>query len=95
MGHKISHMAVSDLLKGLNFSLQANRKTREGNHHADRDAQFAYLGNAVSAALAEEQPAISVDAKKKELVGDFKTPGRALRQAQEASPGSSRGGSGP
>jgi Rhodopirellula transposase DDE domain len=79
MGHEIGHMTVRDLLKGLNFSLQANRKTRGGDQHPDRDAQFAYLNNAVSAALAEEQPAISVDTKKKELVGDFKNPGRAWR----------------
>jgi Rhodopirellula transposase DDE domain len=79
MGHAIGHMAVRDLLKGMPFSLQANRKTREGDHHPDRDAQFASLNNAVSAALAEEQPAISVDTKKKELVGDFKNPGREWR----------------
>lgn len=76
MGHAISHTVVGELLQGMGFSLQANRKTREGDHHPDRDAQFAYLSDAVSAALAAGQPAISVDAKKKELVGDFKNPGR-------------------
>ena len=79
MGHAIGHMAVRDLLKDMGFSLQANRKTREGDQHPDRDAQFAYLNDAVSAALAAGQPVISVDAKKKELVGDFKNPGREWR----------------
>src|SRR5215216_959125 len=60
-------------------SLQANRKTREGSHHPDRNAQFEYLNQTVDAALAEGQPAISVDAKKKELVGDFKNAGRTWR----------------
>jgi hypothetical protein len=79
MGHAISHTVVGELLQGMGFSRQANRKIREGDHHPDRDAQFAYLGGAVSAALAAGQPAISVDAKKKELVGDFKNPGREWR----------------
>jgi hypothetical protein len=79
MGHKVSHTVVGELLKGMGFSLQANRKTRDGDSHPDRDAQFAYLNGAVSAALAEGQPVISVDAKKKELVGDFKNPGRTWR----------------
>jgi hypothetical protein len=52
MGHAIGHMTVRDLLQGLNFSLQAKRKTRGGDQHPDRDAQFAYLNTAVSAALA-------------------------------------------
>jgi hypothetical protein len=80
MGHAVSHTVVGELLKKLHFSLQANRKTREGGDHPDRDAQFAYLNSAVSAALEQKQPVISVDAKKKELVGDFKNPGRAWRR---------------
>jgi transposase len=79
MGHTISHTLVGELLQDMGFSLQGNRKTREGDNHPDRDAQFAYLAGAVSAALEQEQPAISVDAKKKELVGDFKNPGREWR----------------
>jgi hypothetical protein len=79
MGHTISHTLVGELLQDMGFSLQGNRKTREGDNHPDRDAQFAYLAGAVSAALEQEQPAISVDAKKKELVGNFKNPGREWR----------------
>jgi hypothetical protein len=79
MGHKISHTVVGELLERMNFSLQANRKTLEGSSHPDRDAQFRYLNSAVSSALAENQPVISVDTKKKELVGDFKNNGRAWR----------------
>jgi hypothetical protein len=79
MGHKISHTVVGELLKGENFSLQANRKTREGDSHPDRDAQFALISASVSCALAEQQPVISVDTKKKELVGDFKNAGREWR----------------
>jgi hypothetical protein len=79
MGHAISHTVVGELLQGMGFSLQANRKIREGDHHPDRDAQFAHLDGAVSAALEQRQPVISVDAKKKELVGDFKNPGREWR----------------
>jgi len=76
IGHKISHTVVGELLKAEKFSLQANRKTREGDSHPDRDAQFAHINASVSRALAEKQPVISVDTKKKELIGDFKNPGR-------------------
>ena len=79
MGHKISHTVVGELLKGQKFSLQANSKTREGASHPDRDAQFAHISARVSRALAEQQPVISVDTKKKELVGDFKNAGREWR----------------
>jgi hypothetical protein len=79
MGHRISHTVVGEVLHGMKFSLQGNRKTRDGDSHPDRDAQFASLAGAVSAAVEQEQPAISVDAKKKELVGDFKNPGREWR----------------
>jgi Rhodopirellula transposase DDE domain len=67
------------LLRSLGYSLQANRKTREGGNHPDRDAQFAYINEQVKAALAAAEPAISVDTKKKELVGDFKNVGREWR----------------
>jgi hypothetical protein len=79
MGHRIGHNVVADLLRQLNYSLQGNRKTREGSHTPDRDAQFEHINTLVKAALAASQPAISVDTKKKELVGDFKNAGRELR----------------
>ena len=86
MGHRISHHAVADLLRELNYSLQSNRKTREGTHNPDRDAQFGYINAKVAAALAAGEPAISVDTKKKELVGDFKNAGRELRPKGEPEP---------
>ena len=79
IGHKISHTVVGELLKAEKFSLQANRKTREGDSHPDRDAQFAHINTSVSRALLERQPVISVDTKKKELIGDFKNAGREWR----------------
>jgi hypothetical protein len=78
-GHKISHTVVGELLKRLNFSLQGNSKTREGADCPDRDAQFEHINASVKSALAENQPVISVDTKKKELVGDFKNNGREWR----------------
>ena len=64
------------MLRAFDYSLQANRKTREGTSHPDRDAQFGYINEQVKQALAAGEPAISVDTKKKELVGDFKNGGR-------------------
>src|SRR3954451_9753039 len=78
-GHRISRTLVGELLHGLGFSLQANAKTREGVSHPDRDAQFTFINAKVKTALAAGEPVISVDAKKKELVGDFKNGGRAWR----------------
>ena len=78
-GHPISRTVVCELLHELNFSLQANCKTREGDSHPDRDAQFCYINDLVKTALIEQQPVISVDTKKKELVGDFKNGGREWR----------------
>jgi hypothetical protein len=75
-GHRVSHTLVGELLDDMGFSLQGNRKTREGDGHPDRDAQFQHINAAVSAALAENEPVISVDTKKKELVGAFKNGGR-------------------
>ena len=80
-GHQVSHTLVGELLDGMGFSLQGNRKTREGDSHPDREAQFQYINAAVSTALAENEPVISVDTKKKELVGDFKNGGREYRPA--------------
>ena len=79
MGHKIGRTVVGELLYRLDYRLQANRKTREGTNHPDRDGQFRYINDQVKAALAAGQPAISVDTKKKELVGDFKNGGREWR----------------
>jgi hypothetical protein len=78
-GFQASQRVVANLLRDLKYSCQANRKTREGSNHPDRDAQFAHINTAVKAAIAAGQPAISVDTKKKELVGDFKNGGRELR----------------
>ncbi len=83
LGHRVSHTVVGELLRQQKFSLQANRKTREGDSHPDRDAQFACINAAVGAALAEGQAVISVDTKKKELVGDFKNAGREWRRQGE------------
>jgi hypothetical protein len=77
--HPVSDRTVASLLKAAGYSLQANRKTREGAGHPDRDAQFAYLNARVAASHRHGQPAISVDTKKKELVGDFKNGGREWR----------------
>jgi len=78
-GHRVSHETVAKQLRGLGYSLQANRKTKEGASHPDRDAQFRHINSRVSAALAAGGPVISVDTKKKELVGDFKNAGREWR----------------
>jgi hypothetical protein len=78
-GHAVSRTLVGHLLNEAGYSLQGNRKTTEGDSHPDRDAQFGYINTQVTAALAEQQPVISVDTKKKELVGDFRNTGREYR----------------
>ena len=78
-GHQVSHQLVAELLRAAGYSLQGNRKTREGGDHPDRDAQFAHINAMAGAYLAAGDPVISVDAKKKELVGDFKNGGREWR----------------
>jgi hypothetical protein len=75
-GHKVSPTVVGDLLRGMGYSLQANRKTHEGNQHIDRNAQFEYINTQAEAFLIANEPIISVDTKKKELVGNFKNNGR-------------------
>jgi hypothetical protein len=81
-GHRISHHSVGRLLTGpLEYSLQANSKTVEGKQHPDRDAQFGYINARVTAALVAGEPVISVDAKKKELIGEYASKGRAWRPA--------------
>ena len=79
LNHALSHQVVADLLHELGYSLQANSKTKEGSNHPDRNAQFEHLNGKVKWSLARKQPVISVDTKKKELVGDFKNGGRELR----------------
>jgi Rhodopirellula transposase DDE domain len=82
-GHRVGRTLVGALLHQQKFSLQGNRKTREGACHPDREAQFVNLNESVRAALAAGEPVISVDTKKKELVGDFKNAGRAWRPRGE------------
>ncbi len=84
LGHQVSHELVSELLHELGYSLQALRKTREGGEHPDRDGQFEHLNAQAAASLSAGEPAVSVDAKKKELVGDFKHPGREWHPQGEA-----------
>jgi transposase len=80
MGHCVSHRMVDELLREAGYSLQGNRKAREeGSDHPDRDAQFHYINRQVRRFQAAGNPVISVDTKKKELVGDFKNPGREWR----------------
>ncbi|MEK6612247.1 MAG: ISAzo13 family transposase [Gemmatimonadota bacterium] len=79
MGHTVSYRLVAQLLNAADYCLQANRKTREGPQHPDRDAQFQYLNEQVRRFQRQHRPAISVDTKKKELIGDFKNPGREWR----------------
>ena len=74
-GHRVSDRTVARMLRAMGFSLQANAKVIEGRQHEDRDAQFHYLNRCVGAHIAAGQPVISVDAKKKELVGEFKNGG--------------------
>lgn len=78
-GHTVSRMRVDELLHELHYSLQGNAKVREGSQHPDRDAQFRYINRRVASYLRRHEPVISVDAKKKELIGDYKNPGRAWR----------------
>ena len=76
LGHEVSQRTVCDLLAQMEYSLQSTRKTREGGQHEDRDAQFAHIAKRVTEYQAEGDPVISVDTKKKELIGDFKNAGR-------------------
>jgi hypothetical protein len=78
-GYSVSHVLVADLLHEMEYSLQANRKTMEGTSHPDRDAQFEHINAKVRRRMAMGQPVISVDTKKKELVGRFKNGGRQWR----------------
>jgi hypothetical protein len=82
-GHAASSWSVARLLRRLGYSLQANVKTREGAQHADRDAQFRYLAAQVQGHLDAGQPVVSVDTKKKELVGEYKNGGREWQPVGE------------
>jgi len=82
-GHRVSAPTVAGLLRDENFSLQGNAKTIEGGRHPDRDAQFAHINAAAEEHIAAGQPVISVDGKKKELVGNFRNGGREYQPAGE------------
>lgn len=81
--HPVSHAKVGALLHGLDYSLQSNRKTEEGANHPDRDAQFHHINAAVKQAMADRCPVISVDTKKKELIGNYHNSGQQWRPAKE------------
>lgn len=80
--HPVSHEKVAQLLRQMDYRLQGNRKTEEGNDHPDRDAQFQYINEQVRKALASRRPVISVDTKKKEILGNYKNAGRQWRTAK-------------
>lgn len=80
MGHKVSQRTVYNLLDEMEYSMQSNRKTKEGSNHPDRDAQFCYISKKVKDFQARNQPVISVDAKKKEAIGAFKNNGQEWRK---------------
>jgi hypothetical protein len=81
--HPVSHMKVAQLLHGLDYSLQSNRKTEEGRDHPDRDAQFRHISAVVKRCLAQGSPVISVDTKKKELIGNYANRGQQWRPAKQ------------
>jgi len=84
--HPVSHMKVAQILHGLNYSLQGNRKTEEGEDHPDRDAQFQHINAAVKRCLGQGIPVISVDTKKKELLGDYYNAGQQWLPAKHPIP---------
>ena len=79
LGHQISHDSVGRILEDIGYRLQADRKTEEGEDHPDRDAQFEYINRCVRRFQRRHQPMVSVDAKKRELVGNYRDPGREWR----------------
>jgi len=79
-GHRISEDTIRRRLRKLDYSLQANRKDKEGESHADRDQQFQYISQTAKRFLRRGEPVISVDTKKKERVGNFKNNGRKWRK---------------
>ena len=87
-GHAVSYQTVAELLHEMDYSLQANQKKLEGSQHADRNQQFEYINRKAQRYLKQGEPVISVDTKKKELVGDFKNPGREWQSQGPARAGS-------
>jgi transposase len=85
-GHPVSDRTVAKMLQDMGFSLQGNAKVIEGKQHADRDAQFQYLASQVGEHVAAGQPVVSVDTKKKEIVGEFKNGGREYQPAGQPEP---------
>lgn len=81
--YAVSHTSIGNLLKKLGYSLQGNRKTLEGNEHPDRNAQFEFINARTEKAMHDGQPVISVDTKKKELVGQYKNGGKELQPKGE------------
>jgi DDE family transposase len=84
--HPVSHEKVAQLLRQMDYSLQGNRKTEEGNDHPDRDAQFQYINEQVRKALAARRPVISVDTKKKEILGNYQNEGQQWRPTKSPQP---------
>jgi hypothetical protein len=84
--HPVSHMKVAQILHDLDYSLQRNRKTEEGADHPDRDAQFRHINVAVKRCLKQGIPVISVDTKKKELIGNYHNAGQQWRAAKQPTP---------
>jgi hypothetical protein len=82
-GHPVSHDKVGHLLKAMDYSLQGTRKTVEGSQHPDRDAQFRFINEEVRKALRAQRPVISVDTKKKKLIGNYENQGRTWRRAKD------------
>ena len=82
LGHPTSHEKVAQLLRSLEYSLQSNRKTKEGKDHPDRDAQFRHINEQVRRALKARRPVISVDTKEKELVGSYENKGHQWRKSR-------------
>ena len=85
-GHKVSRSTIRRVLRSLDYSLQANRKILEGADHPDRDEQFSHINDTVKSFQQRGQPAISVDTKKKELVGNYKNGGREWEPAGQPVP---------
>jgi hypothetical protein len=81
--HPVSHTKVGRILHDLDYSLQSNRKTEEGTDHPDRDAQFRHINTVVKRAVAQGRPVISVDTKKKELIGNYRNAGQHWRPAKQ------------
>lgn len=81
--HPVSHTTVAQILHDLHYSLQGNRKSEEGDDHPDRDAQFRHINRAVKRHLAPYWPVISVDTKKKELVGNYSNGGQQWLPAKQ------------